>query len=102
MTPTPKQKKLGVKCPKCNLRMKRSERIFHDLRRSGVRNLIRSGVDYKTAMLISGHLTMSVFMRYNIVDEADVMAACRASQKLHTTPKTDELAGAEILASSIE
>jgi hypothetical protein len=53
-------------------------------------------------MLISGHKTMSVFMRYNIVNEADVMAACRTSQKLHTTPKTDELAEAEILASSIE
>jgi integrase len=49
--------------------------IFHDLRRSGIRNLIRAGVDPTVAKAISGHEDDSVFERYNITSVKDLKEA---------------------------
>jgi integrase len=50
---------------------KRPDALFHDLRRSGIRDLIRAGVPQSVVMAISGHRTISTFLRYDIASEED-------------------------------
>jgi integrase len=55
----------------------RPKRIYHDSRRTGVRDLLRSGNSESVAMRISGHKTRAVFDRYNIVSDSDLKDAAR-------------------------
>ena len=68
--------------------------IFHDFRRSAVKNLIDAGVDRDIAKKISGHSTDSVFARYNIVNTdrlAEATEKLEISRKLATERSDSEL-----------
>jgi integrase len=60
--------------------------LFHDLRRTAVRNLERAGVPRSVAMKLTGHLTESVYRRYAIADSRALAEGVEKLARLHAAP----------------
>jgi integrase len=60
--------------------------LFHDLRRTAVRNLERAGVPRSVAMSLTGHKTESVYRRYAIVDSVAQAEGVAKLAALHSEP----------------
>ena len=58
----------------------------HDFRRSALSNITEAGVSVPDAMSISGHKTVSTFLRYNIVSK---------QRKRDTMRKVEDMAAAK-------
>jgi integrase len=63
-------------------------KLFHDLRRSCVRDMLRAGAREREVMLTTGHKTRAIFDRYRILSEAELAEAqgkTAAFEKEHKT-----------------
>jgi integrase len=67
-----------------------SGRLFHDARRTVVRNLERAGVSRSAAMKMTGHKTETVYRRYAIVSESDLREAGDKLAALHEIDRGGE------------
>ena len=71
---------------------------FHDLRHTFVSNARKAGVDRTVIMKLTGHKTLSMFTRYNTVDQADAKDAMEKLENYFA--KTEEPTAAIVLQGS--
>jgi integrase len=63
-------------------------KLFHDLRRTAARNMIRGGVPQSIAKRVTGHRSDSMFQRYDIASMDDKLEAIRKARVYAATRST--------------
>ena len=84
------------KCQKCKGTWTRDDlkyvgRLFHDLRRTASRNMIKAGVPQSVAMNITGHRTDALFRRYAITDEEQKREALTRTRQFVASSATRKI-----------
>jgi integrase len=67
-------------CEKCKRARKYQGKLFHDLRRTAVRNMVKAGVNTQVAKQWSGHKSDSMFERYSILTTDDMREAAKKTE----------------------
>ena len=76
------------------------QRLFHDLRRSAVKNLDEAGVSRDVAMSISGHRTQAMYTRYNIADVKRKRKALELTQEFREAQAAQAAQESNVIAIS--
>ncbi len=67
--------------------------VPHDMRRSAVRNFRKAGLSENEGMKMSGHVTNSIYRRYDIIDEDDLKESMgKVQEYLKAQPKGAKVA----------
>lgn len=69
------------------------EALFHDTRRTAIRNMERANVRRSDARQISGHRTESVYIRYDIANEQGAFEAAERLRKFHLEQASRKIVG---------
>jgi integrase len=68
-------------CQECKTARKYEGKLFHDLRRTAVRNMVKAGVNTQVAKQWSGHKSDSMFERYSILSTDDMREAAKKTEE---------------------
>ncbi len=67
--------------------------LFHDTRRTAIRNMERARVRRADARQISGHRTESIYLRYDIASEESALEAGNTLRQFHAQRQTKKIVG---------
>jgi integrase len=80
----------ALACSDCKGLTKYRGKIFHDLRRSAARDMLKAGIPRAIAKKLTGHLSDSMLDRYSIVEVDDMREAQRRTAQYRNEQKREQ------------